>query len=78
VFATAAEITPAVALRRPARDPIVMFGAVRRPAELIDVVPVCPKNAVLDESTVEDAPPLSASKVVVAFPMNGYAKVETR
>lgn len=51
------DTTPAVALRNPVSVPIVMFGAVSVPFDAIEVVPVTPKNAVLDERTVDEAPP---------------------
>jgi hypothetical protein len=78
VPATAAEITPAVALRRPARDPIVMFGAVSVPFDAIEVVAVPPIASVFAERAVEEAPPVKVRSVVVALPGNGYANVETR
>ena len=61
-------------------------GEVRRPVDAIDVVPVCPKEAVfasvLEENSVVEValvvvrPPANDSSVVVEFPTNGYENVK--
>ena len=58
----AAETNPFVALRTPFSD-----WMVSAPEEEIDVVPVAPNAAALEENMVEDAPPLNERSVVVAF-----------